>query len=182
LFRPAYFGALPWIASNIAPVIGSENADQSRLGLIEVGPSKNTDDPAWPKRLEAELPAFLWACRQKYEALCPNHGKIRFSRASDDLKRDIAAQYEEEYASVFEQYFLPVKGSETPAGTVHHILTDAGFRDNQRSGDFKRWMERTHEVVFRNSNGKRRYENLQVHPNYERFAERVMQAGEGVLG
>jgi putative DNA primase/helicase len=156
-----------FVGSNPQPTIGSENADQSRLILIRVAPSKNRDDPEWPTRLEAELPAFLWACQESYVRLCPNHGKIRISAASEELKKSIAAEAEEQFADVFEKYFVAQPGGRLSASMMTLVLTRyAGFtaRDSIRLGDFKSWMKRTHNVEYKNSNSDRRYEGVVIKP------------------
>jgi phage/plasmid primase-like uncharacterized protein len=74
------------VGSNHEPEITGAGADKSRLIRIDV--EKNTankDDLGWEERLHQELAAFLFACREKYEKLCPNHGNIAISETTSEL-------------------------------------------------------------------------------------------------
>ncbi len=64
------------IGTNEHLQVASTRADQSRVLLVEVAPSKNTDDPSWKLRLREQLPAFVFECLKAYARRCPNHGKL----------------------------------------------------------------------------------------------------------
>src|SRR5207248_920067 len=103
------------VGSNLKPELTGQNADLSRLMYIEVAESKNKDDPTWTERLRAELPAFLNACREKYESLCPRHGNIRTNDASKALREGAAVSFEEHFYDVFDTFFIAKPGSSVPA-------------------------------------------------------------------
>jgi hypothetical protein len=88
------------VLSNFFPAVTSQRADISRLLPINVAPTTSTNDPSWATRLKAELPHFLWACREAYTRLCPNHGNLPIDQATLDMVEDFADSYEEEFQLV----------------------------------------------------------------------------------
>jgi hypothetical protein len=148
-----------FVASNPKPEITGQKADSSRMIYIEVSPSKNIDDPTWSKRLENELPAFLHACKQKYQQVCPHGGDIQLSTKSQELRDEAAGAFEERYHEIFDSNFQAVSGQLMPAGDLSRRLRGLGFNNNEIA-DFKAWMERTHGVRTRRTNSGRFYEGI----------------------
>ena len=154
-----------FVASNPKPSFTSQGADTSRVIYIEVAESKSKNDPNWSDQLEAELPGFLFACRKEYERLCPNHGDIQINDTSSNLINEAASAFEEDFYGVFEECFKHVKEAKTEAKHVRNLLKDRRF-DNNKIGDMKQWMERTHGIKYRRTKEGRFYENLALAEQY----------------
>jgi putative DNA primase/helicase len=153
-----------FIASNMPPEVSSQKADQSRMILIEVAPSKEKDDPSWASRLETELPAFLFSCQEVYARLCPRRGDIRVSDRSKELQEAAAAAFEERFHDVFDRYFVVDGSATTEAARVRAVLQEDAKFSNHEIGDFKAWVERTHGVKYRVTKTERRYSGLAIRP------------------
>jgi len=83
--RPLYANAYSvkldtkvFVCSNYMPEIPNTPADTRRLILCTVEPLKDGTvmDTNYVDKLWAERKAFLWACKEAYERLAPNHGPI----------------------------------------------------------------------------------------------------------
>ncbi len=117
------------IGSNYLPDLTSSRADTSRLILLTVDKSASTDDPTWDGRLRAELPAFLAACKETYERLCPHHGKLPLSADDVAAVTERADAYEEEFSDTADD-FLTITGNQedsTACGPVYKCLTGRGM-------------------------------------------------------
>jgi hypothetical protein len=150
-----------FIASNYNPEVTSMVADQSRLIWVEVAESQNKDDPAWPNKLEAELPHFLWACKASYEKLCPHHGDIKVGEQTIERNKLAADAFEQRYHDLFNRYFEAQPGNKVLAAQVALRLHHAKL-NNQEMADFKAWMDRTHKVKFDRTNKERFYMGLRL--------------------
>jgi len=114
------------IASNSAPQITTDQADSSRLLRIDVARNvDNTDDPDWAKRLEKELPQFLYDCRLAYQAKCPKHGKIYVDKSTETLGvQSMTAN--DEAIDILEEHFIKDPNGFVPS----HLVTEV-FRANR---------------------------------------------------
>lgn len=150
-----------FVASNPKPEYTSQASDLSRVIYIEVAESKSKDDPTWAARLEEELPAFLFACRETYNRCCPHHGDIKLSDRTKELLGQAAIAFEERYHDIFERNFKHRPGAEAAASVVSERLREAGLNNNDIS-DFKAWMDRTYGVKYDIRNNGRFYVNLML--------------------
>jgi putative DNA primase/helicase len=154
------------IASNSSPEITSQYADTSRLILIEVSRSCNTNDPSWVARLRAELPYFLHHCRLDYAELCPNEGEIRLSDSSKQLREDATASLEERWESIFDASFIAEPNETLPANVVRQEFRESEHpipSDNDFNA-FKAFMERRHGVKLHRSSSGRAYHGIAWKP------------------
>ncbi len=149
------------IASNLKPKSSSQASDKSRLLYIEVAPAKNTDDPGWGRRLQEQLPGFLYDCRLAYRSQCPNGGDILVSDRTKALSQEAAASLEEEFAALFEDNFKVDPSGRVDAAIMVARLKSARL-NNHQPGDFKAWMERTHGVKAARTNSKRFYTGISL--------------------
>lgn len=154
-----------FIASNLKPEISSLAADQSRLIWIEVAESKNKDDPGWSARLEKELPAFLYSCREAYKAHCPNGGDIKPSDRTIELGHVAAELFEQRYNDLFETHFEKDPESKVPAARVAEVLKQAGLTSNEELGNFRQWMQRVHGIEYKKTNEGRFYIGIRLRVN-----------------
>ncbi len=148
-----------FIGSNHKPEFTSQAADKSRIIYIEVAESTSKDDPGWEDRLKAELPGFLWSCRETYRRVCPHHGDIPLSSRTKELLDNVATGFEDEFHNIFEACFKAVPGEKTPAKEVALRLKER-LKTNEQVSDFKAWMERVHRVCYRKTNEGRFYLGL----------------------
>ena len=152
-----------FVASNPQPDLTSQVADTSRMILIEVAPTETKDDPTWAARLKAELPAFLWACREVYQALCPKHGNIPIAETTKELLEDATVAFEETSHDIFDVYFEVAPGEKVAAKVVANILESKGMSNDQK-GDFKAFLERKHGVKYARTGEGRWYVGMRAKP------------------
>jgi phage/plasmid-associated DNA primase len=131
-----------FVASNSRPAFTSQAADTSRIIYIEVAPTSTKDDPDWKERLTLELPQFLWACHEAYQAFCPRGGDIALSERTRALTQDSVASFEERFLDVFEANFKAEPGARTKAASVMDVLRRQGWSNNE-IGDFKTWLHQS---------------------------------------
>jgi len=136
--------------SNFAPVFTSENADLSRVMVCKVS-RQNTDDPGWESRSKPSFPPSSGPAGKKYEASARSTARSPL-RPSEELKRDIAAQKEEEYATIFDKYSWQSRRVHAGKACAPHYGRVRWPRDNQKSRRLKRWNGAPHGVVYEKSN------------------------------
>ena len=156
------------IGSNFEPQMTHANYDQSRLIVIDVKPSPETNDPTWPRRLKDEMPNFLGDCQVSYRKLCPNHGKITVPDRLKERLGHIAEVGQEDLQHIFDEYFVTcdvepgVKWVSTKQ--LRNVLSRGGRRDAEVNSlviKFKRFVETKHGVrKFRRADNKWHYEFL----------------------
>jgi hypothetical protein len=165
--KPAFTAAIRLkllIASNSRPELTGGNADKSRLLLIEVAPSRKTDDPAWLGQLEEQMPGFIWHCLDTYKRLVPHHGNIPVPAIIQEQVDDAAACFEDEYTAAFADLFDLDEKSFLRAHTVRELLVQRSsqFHDGNRMGDWASWLERTHGIRRRRHSEGVRYIGLRL--------------------
>lgn len=93
-----------------------------KLILNEDGkPLLGSGDPSWEDKLEAELPQFLYKCRQDYAKYCPKHSDLI-------LPQSMQNRIQEECAELNKIVFDDFLGTCIIMGGTREI-TDAQFRD-----------------------------------------------------
>lgn len=139
------------VASNFEPSMTGANYDRSRMILIDVAPSGTRDDPRWPDRLKAELPAFLGDAQVQFKKLCPNNGKIILPEAINTRLEDFAAEHYELHAAFFSEKFkIDVDASKNDwvrGIDVVKLLERGGEpRVKERCREFKLYLKNIHGI------------------------------------
>lgn len=118
-------------------------------GKIMVGadgkPLLGSGDPSWEEQLEAELPQFLYKCRQDYAKYCPKHSDIILPQAMQD-------RIQEECAELNKLVFDDFLGTCIILGGTREI-TDAQFRDvwnTWKEENLERYEVPKNELSFQN--------------------------------
>lgn len=118
-------------------------------GKIMVGsdgkPLLGSGDPSWEEQLEAELPQFLYKCRQDYAKYCPKHSDIILPQAMQD-------RIQEECAELHKLVFDDFLGTSIILGGSGAI-TDTQFRDawnTWKEGNLERYEVPKTELSFQN--------------------------------
>lgn len=142
----AIIGAKLIIASNFEPRVTGDRADQSRLVWIQVAPSKNTNDPNWSVRLRAELPAFLWACREAYNKLCADCGDIATMAETKALALEASEADELVYRDLMESCFVLDSKASVTGDEFRKVLKFYLNGSAKTQADFVLWLVRTHKV------------------------------------
>lgn len=127
------------IASNNEPEVTLGRADLSRLIRIDVEPSENRDDPTWEDKLNAELPYFLFTCREVYQQICPHGGQIRVSEKTQNLVADSAIEMQEPLQEIFDKHFEIADGEEISASALRTTLKDE-FKSEDQFRNFKKFL------------------------------------------
>ena len=135
------------IGSNHEPEITSGGADKSRLIRIHVSENINKkDDPEWPERLKQELPAFLHACREQYEKLCPNHGKIILDKQIIDDVDSSTEAIEAHLEAIIERRIEFSPEYKTSVTEWVDFYTEENL-SNLEVGNLKDYLKRQHGYV-----------------------------------
>lgn len=149
--------------SNDRPRITSQLADTRRLVLCEFDPASIVVDPTFQQKLWDEGGAFLDACLQKYQAMCPDHGAIP---TDERMVAECVDVHEFEVEAIFETYFLmkPESPAEwLTAGDLRRILEAARVPAFYRS-HLLSWLKRKHGVKqvqrWRNGRNEKAYQGL----------------------
>lgn len=152
------------VASNPYPDLSSNKADRSRIILIEVQASKETDDSSWNKRLKEELPYFIYDCFEAYKELAPKRGQIKASEGTLSNLDDAAINTEDEFREVFNK--TCVLDSENKVSTVdlRTALKMSGFAvdSNVKMGEFRKWLQLAHGVRREGKNTSRYYRGISL--------------------
>lgn len=123
------FTALPsckvLVASNWHPDISGQKADIRRLIYAEMAPL--ADDsllvPNFDALLSSEAEAIVRFCKAVYGRLCPQHGPIPC-----ELAHEVAAQNDEDDASLFSEYFIAAPDGEISGEVMARVLDHAGIK------------------------------------------------------
>lgn len=143
------------IGSNYEPAITGGGADTSRLIHIKVSPGPKKDDPEWPKKLKAELPYFLWACKKVYETKCPHHGKIALQQSTIENVESASGSTEDRFEEILDRRIILGEGLTATIKQFHDLCKEEGFRDNFEVGNFKVFLKRHGVTIRRSSSDKR---------------------------
>lgn len=92
------------IASNQEPEMTGQGANLSRLIRIDIEPNTNPYQYEWEDLLQTEMPYFLFACREKYEELCPGHGEIKVTQETKQLSTDSCNAMDTEYDDIYSKF------------------------------------------------------------------------------
>lgn len=137
------------VASNYLPKIDSTGADLSRLLVVNIEESKHKGDITWEARLKAELPAFLYACREIYEEMCANHSTIHKDAATERLVNNCHKLFEIKLAILAAELFD--FGVDYKCSAIE--FTKAAERlsvDSYKEEDLKRYLETNKKVKLTN--------------------------------
>ncbi len=147
------------IGTNEQMQIPSTPADRSRVLLVEVAPSKVTDDPTWEGKLDAQFPAFIHECLKAYEVRCPRHGKLI---VGDVVREEVEAASEDleaQYADAFAESFIFAPGWCLYRDDFREALSrrasvwDFSTKSKTDLGQFYKWL-RGRGVTDGKSNGR----------------------------
>lgn len=132
--------------SNEKPALANNRAELRRNIFCEVTPYKGPEigKNELKRRINAEVHAFIYKCMKAYE---PHRGKrIAVSEAVKELTRDIIADGEEIYASIFEGHFHADPDAKVKASIVAKILKENGIRYSKDVSNFKQWCLDHHDI------------------------------------
>lgn len=144
------------VGSNYEPAITGSGADTSRLIHLKLEEGEVKDDPTWKDRLKAELPYFLWACREVYKAKCPHHGKIALHESTKEHVENASGVTEEKFEEIAESRLIIGEGLTSTVKQFHDLCKEEGFRDNFEVGNFKVFLRRKGIVLKRPGGNKPR--------------------------
>jgi putative DNA primase/helicase len=113
------------VGSNSSPDLTSGRADLSRLIYLPVKSSEVLDDSTWGDKLTAQLPSYLWQCRESYQKLCPKNGNIALPPDLVDAGQILAEEFEEEFQAVYDANFaLCMTSGQERENCCQHKPTD----------------------------------------------------------
>jgi hypothetical protein len=133
------------VGANYSPTIDDEGADKSRLLVVSVSPTTEEQrrDVGWIRRLEEEVPLFLYQCRAEYQRLCQSHYLIETTseEAREQLLSEATSTSEGRMESIFEKWFIKNPEGQTRRCDVFQVLREERMSPADM-GQFKRYLER----------------------------------------
>ena len=133
-------------SSNEKPGISSEDADTRRIIFAEMAPLPpgTEDDPQYEDKLWKEAPHILWKCLMKYKELCPGNRPIPTD--DDDTLANLISTNEEEFETAWTNNFELADRKLYVLPEAMQERLNALFKDRRRQSEFRKWMERCHNV------------------------------------
>lgn len=95
----AYFHPRVLMSTNVEPrIMATDRAEFTRIRRINVKPLENNEgDRSWPGKLLAQMPAFLYACREVYERFVTAGKDLPITQACRDALEGGAQATNEEF-------------------------------------------------------------------------------------
>lgn len=146
---------LMFFYSNDKPLIDSKDEIIERVIHCHISPVKAENMIPGHlvfQMLKNELPFFLGACIDMYQATCKNGERIPNSK---DTLIEASDEHEQWALDLFERHFVVAQNNQISAGDVRAMLMTQYRMSDNRIANLKRIWEKYHEIGYiRNSGGR----------------------------
>lgn len=142
------------IATNFQPEFSAVGkSDSSRWIVIPVAPRFMGEDSYYCDALDEQMPAFLYACREAYGRLCPDHANFILPEEAIARRESSTLAAEGDFLEVFAEKFTANLNGTIFGVDFERAIASAGFSKHRRR-EFIAWLTYKHGVRNLKSNGR----------------------------